>query len=239
MRRLFRTCLLIACACLLAATALAAIPFQAGEGSTAPAVTPESEKCLTVWCQEPTNDFIIGSHISETPAEVVTQIADFTPATDEAATMMKWWGAVFGGPGPLEHFVITFYRSGGCTGPSGAAIYERIIHDWTEQDYDGDLLEYVATFDPVPMDAGASYWVSVQAVIQIDPAGYWGWCCSDVVLCPAMVTAPSYGVIDWTPAYPNIFPDLPEVEERAFCLYTDGAVITEVTNWGAVKALYR
>jgi hypothetical protein len=238
MKKLFCICMVAAMYCLMA-TASAGPVIQVGQGGTPPATVPAGDRCLTVWCQEPTNNYSIESQISAVPEEVVFQIADFTSPSDEAVTRMQWWGGVFGGTGPVEHFVITFYFSGGCSGPAGEAIYERIIHTWTELEYDEYGLEYSATFDPVPMDAGQNYWVSVQAVMDIDPGGYWLWRCSTLELCPAMALAPSYGVMDWTVVYPVLFPDDPGLEERAFCLYSDGAVLTEISTWDKVKTLYR
>jgi hypothetical protein len=45
--------------------------------------------------------------------------------------------------------------------------------------------------------------------------------------------------MDWTVVYPVLFPDDPGLEERAFCLYSDGAVLTEISTWDKVKTLYR
>lgn len=144
------------------------------------------------------------------------------------------------GPGPVDHFVVTFFRSGGCTGPAGDAIYERTIHSWSEWPYNDAMQEYTATFAPVLMDAGETYWVSVQAVMDIETNGVWGWYSSELQLCPAMGRAPiPYGINDWTPVYPGIFPDYDWLVARAFCLYTDGAVPVQTESWGAVKSLYR
>jgi hypothetical protein len=225
--------------CLLATFAMAG-PIAHLEKHSAPPLSPSSlDKCLTVWCQEPSSLFGIQSQISANPPEVVTQIADFVPATDEAITMMKWWGSVGQGPGPVDAFLITFFRSGGCTGPSGEAIYERSITSWSEVDLGEGTMEYTATFSAVPMDASENYWVSVQALMDIDPRGYWIWHSAELELCPAMAKAPSYGILDWTQVFPFIFPDVPELVERAFCLYTDGAVTTAAVTWGSIKACYR
>ena len=232
-----KTILTFLCVVAIASAAWAEIPFYIGEGS-ATAVTPDSDRCQTVWCQEPANTYVIQSAISQVPEEVVTQVADFVSGTDEAITSIKWWGRPFGGEGPVEYFVITFFASDGCAGPLGDALYVREVHSWDEVVLD-DYIEYTANLDPVPMDAGQTYWLSVQAVLNIDPGGYWGWGSGALELCPAMALAPTFGVFDWTPVFPDLFPDVPELEERAFCLYTDGAVSTEVANWGAVKALYR
>jgi hypothetical protein len=199
----------------------------------------ETGKCLEVWCQAPASSAAIESQISDNPPEVVLQIDDFTAATDEAVTMIKWWGYLAAGSGPVDRFVLTFYRSVGCTGPEGDAFAERAVASWTEVAYDETVVEYTATFDPVLMDAGATYWVSVVAEMNIDPGGYWLWASASPTLCPAMAMAPTFGILGWTPVYPMIFPDVPELEARAFCLYTDGAVPLEQASWGGLKALFR
>ena len=239
MKHLVKTCLVVTLISILATVAPAGPQISAGQEATLSVPAPESSRCLTVWCQEPVNGFYVESQISSIPEEVVTIIADFTSPSDEAVTSMKWWGLLVGGTGPVENFVITFYQFGDCSGPNGEAIYERMVYDWSEVEIDWDLTEYSATFEPVPMNAGQTYWVSVQAVMDIATGGYWAWGSSPTELCPSLGTAPSYGVLDWTPVYPYFFPDLPELEDRAFCLYADGSVSTEPSSLGNVKALFR
>ena len=239
MNQLAKIILLAAVLGVLASASLAETKIMIREGTGGAVPASQSDRCQTVWCQEPANAYLIESQISQVPEEVVTQVADFVSSTDEAITRIKWWGGIYvQGEGPVEYFVISFFASDGCAGPMGDPIYVREVFAWDEV-FQEDYFEYTAELDPVPMDAGETYWLSVQGVLNIDPAGYWGWACGALDLCPAMVTAPSYGVFDWTPVYPDIFPDNPELEERAFCLYTDGAVSSVTASWGTVKALYK
>jgi len=213
--------------------------------STIPSAQPQRmivpDDYHVLWSQDPTQAGL-ESQVSEVPVEIVMVIDDFVAPSDEAVTLIRWWGCVFPeyGPGPVDHFQVTFFHSGGCTGPDGDLIFEQSITTWDEVEFDDVLQEYTATIGPVALQAGEAYWVSIQAVMDFDPYGIWGWAAGLPALCPSMVRAPiPFGIDDWTPVYPDVVPDADWLVGFAFYMYADGAVAVDRTTWSTVKELFR
>lgn len=221
-------------------------PFDAYE----PIVTNIDD--LEVFCQEWTGCY--GgwtSQIDNGPEGASLQCADdFVSGTDAAITTAVWWGAQLDGATLPDYFIITIYGAleGDCSHPdTGTVISEQMVLNYNQQDIGAaPFYSYSATLDPVLMDAGRNYWISIRAgltvIINPDDGTFstqWFWAMNEQAQeCPAVFIGEFFGHSDWT--VPTTFdPEYGCGDAFAFCLYTDGAVATEEQSWGSVKTLFR
>jgi len=139
-------------------------------------------------------------------------------------------------------FVVRVYLANPLSGLPVDLVGERYIMDFTETPGPQGLTEYHATFDPIEVDAGTRYCVSVQMVGQSLTEGEWFWAQAE----GAVQEPNDYPWIEdarlsadrWT-SFKNLagFPGDWDYD-MAFEL---GGVETPVEkrNWGTIKALYR
>ncbi|MFH1842374.1 MAG: hypothetical protein ABIF77_04150 [bacterium] len=210
---------------------------------------------ITVWCQAPdlVNWAKLASQIDTAYPFDAGCADDYPSATDYAVTHIEWWGGQWnyaGYPGALpacgpDYFVITFYaHDGGCLPPDPAPtapdynpnnyLYQEILYTWNENILDSvyHIVEYSADIGPVLQDAGALYWVEIQAGMIFGNCGQWGWLNSpDAWNCRIARGFPLLGSAYW---YGDV-----DYQGTAFCLYSDQSVDTEEATWGQVKSIYR
>lgn len=175
---------------------------------------------------------------------------DFISGTDYAVTSVVWWGAQRDGATPPDYFIITFYVAfpGDCSQSiTGFILSQQTVLNYNQQPTGTDLFSsYSATLDPVFMDAGLKYWISIRAAlsIEVDPddntwSTQWFWALNDEVLeCPGLFRGDAFGHPDWIPPH-ETDPEYQCGDAFAFCLYSDMAVATEAQSWGSVKTLFR
>jgi len=169
-------------------------------------------------------------------------------STDYAVTHIQWWGGNWNYTPPVcspDYFVITFYAYDGTCMPADPAptapdynpnnyLYQEVIYSWNETVIDAvnDISEYSADIGPVLQDAGATYWVEIQAGMIFGNCGQWGWLNSaDTWGCRIARGFPLLGNAYW-------YGDL-DYSATAFCLYSDQSVDAEARTWGNVKSIYR
>jgi hypothetical protein len=115
-----------------------------------------------------------------------------------------------------------------------AAFVEELLPDQTWwYHYYAELPVY---FEPV---AGATYWLSIQALYPWYEGGQWGWgeCLPDDYWgAEAVNVFDALGVTEWTPYSCD---DPYEHRECAFALYAEEISATEDSSWGNIKAMYR
>ncbi len=155
-----------------------------GSGTSCADVSCESD-CDAVGCQSPDlgghgADGIIGA-TSDTNPDAGYIVADtFNPTTSGAITQVCWWGLYIDfsgptdcgvdGPGTGDNFTISYYLDDGDSSVPGtmfAGPYEVSAGVSATGEYVpsgiGDLVqyEYSASHDPVKVQAGECYWISV------------------------------------------------------------------------------
>ncbi len=176
---------------------------------------------------------------------------DFISGTDYAVTSVVWWGAQVPGATLPEYFIITFYLAfpGDCSQPNtGTILSQQTVSSYNQQSTGYGLFNsYSATLDPVFMNEGWKYWISIRAAFSVegDPDDFetwstaWYWASNDVALeCPALFRGDFFGEPDWIIIHERA-PSYPCGDAFAFCLYSDMAVVTEAQSWGSVKTLFR
>ncbi len=238
------------------------MPCFAGETiepqSTGPAIHGQANiglRDITVFCQPPdlTNWAKLASQIDTGYPFDAGSADDYLSGTDYAVTHIQWWGGQWNFTGygvdlpPCgpDYFVITFYaHDGSCLPPDPAPVapnyrpnnylHQEIVSTWNENvlDVANHIVEYSADIGPVLQDAGAEYWVEIQAVMSFSSCGQWGWLNSlDRYNCRLARGFPLLGNAYWSG-------DI-DYQGAAFCLHSDQSIHTEERTWGSVKSLYR
>ena len=139
-------------------------------------------------------------------------------------------------------FVVRIYLAHPISGLPVDLVGERYITDFTETPGPQGLTEYHATFDPIAVEQGDRYCVSIQMVGQSFTEGEWFWAqTSDAVQQPndypwiedARLSADRWTSFEDMAGFPGDWD-----YDMAFEL---GGVQTPVEkrNWGTIKALYR
>jgi len=191
---------------------------------------------VAIWCQQPA--FAGGTSSQEDNAyPFESWVADdFVSPGDEAVQSVQWWGTYFNVTEPADpsEFIISFFGHDGSCDPGvpPTLLYEYYSPDYTIADMGNGYFEYNADIPPFLTDAGSTYWISIQAVLEFTPNGQWGWdATATETACPSVNLFPLLGIEVWTPVG----------TDAAFCLYFDGdnPVATEESSWDGVKSLYR
>jgi len=209
------------------------------------AVQQPSRTDFLVWCQTASNEGGYASHLDTSVHGAHTQcIDDFTSDSDYAITRIAW-GGIRTQVLPIEHFLVTVYAHDGvCDPPSlDTIIWQEQIHVYQETPTASTYFYwYTASVPAIPMDTDRTYWLSIQAVLPINPDddySAWWWTVADTTVdCPAMIQSEYYGSPDWVPLHVDT-PGYPGGEAMNFCLYSDHTVDMEHATWGQVKALFR
>lgn len=195
---------------------------------------------FTVWCQGPSFVDAIVSQDDYSASNVDGVNADdFESATDYAITFAEWWGGTYGPSNCVDYFIITFYGHNEiCDAPDeGTIISQQLISDYNDVDLGNLYHSYSSELDPVLMDAGRKYWITIVAYTDGDLCNWWYWALSsDAWNCDGLFRGDYFGHPDWVSNY-SVFGD-PEYRAQAFCLYSDQSVVAEPATWGNVKALY-
>jgi hypothetical protein len=210
---------------------------------------------ITIWCQPPelVNWAKLSSQIDTEYPFDSGAADDYMSSSDYAATFLEWWGGQWnytGYPGSLptcgpDYFVITFYAYDGTCFPPlpepvapdflpNNYIHQEILYSWNETVLDPvyHLVEYSAPIGPVLQDAGAMYWIEIQAGLFFGSCGQWGWLnSSSAYNCNPARGFPLLGNNYW-------YTDL-DYPAMAFCLYSDQSVPASPSTWGNIKAIYR
>ena len=215
------------------------------EGRVAGSVdyVPGNRLDVEIWCQPPDfdNPRLVASQIDGTYPFEAWAIDDYTSPGDEAVTKVQWWGAHFNEiPDPIvppAEFVLTFYQYDGTCYPGlpPTILYQHSSTDFVLTDLGSGIYEYVADIPPFYQDAGQTYWLTIQAVLDYIPNAQWGWWgTTEVTGCEALILFPILEILDWQP----VDPDNPL--DHAFCLFYDGEnpISVEASSWGSVKALF-
>jgi len=150
-------------------------------------------------------------------------------------THIEWGGAhwgygTFGAP---SSFIIWIWEDqGNCVPglpPDSGEIYKETVTEYEYAPIENDYYWYAAdvpSFDPAP---GVLYWMSIQAVLDFEPNGLWGWMFfAEQWNCSALQYGPAFDIYEWSDEGWG---------DVVFALYSDG-VDTEDSSWSSVKALY-
>lgn len=225
---------------------------EAGQGDV---YYPEPNRVdVTIWCNgTPVNTTGFSSQLDEIYPFESWVADDYTSTGDEAIEKVQWWGSFFNHVPPAIQpgsWILSIYDDPGNCDPGlagtvpetpTAPIFQRVITDFTTSaDLSGnDDYEYSAVLDggvngnAIPQDAGRTYWITIQAVMDFSLQGQWGWNAVDGVTdCTSVNLFPLLDVITWTLA--------PSGLDRAFCLYyVDDPIAVENQSWGSLKALFK
>lgn len=196
---------------------------------------------VIVWSQLP--DLAAGSYYTSSirlsDGYWAESADDFRSDYSASLTSIEWWGA-YGPPAELLYVMVQFYLDapGSRSSAPGALVYQQPIYAFVGEQVTGvSGSDYRYTADlPVQftINAGTTYWVSIQGVEQ---SGQWYWyeCVSDDYWGEeGSIRSEFWGIPDWV-----LWSEFgPEHIEFAFALHADSSPVTAV-SWASIKGLFR
>jgi hypothetical protein len=184
----------------------------------------------TKWEQLPNGGGLMSSQ-DDVVYPFTSDLADDFAGDGEDLTGVGWWGGYWNGTAvPPDAFNVRVFADNG--GMPGDMIYEHQTADYNETV--GSPNGYCTNMPAFNKADGATYWLSVQAVLVFPPQ--WGWASGDGNGVGVWQRFPLLGFEDWTSSE-VAFGD---VRDASFVLYNeDGVLPVEEKTWSSVKNLYR
>jgi hypothetical protein len=224
-----------------AGTSIAAELTAGGRVAGQAEYVPGNRTDVEIWCQPPDFEVLrmVASQLDISYPFEAWAIDDYTSPGDEAVTKVQWWGLHWNSDiiVPPSVFIISFWEYDGTCYPGlpPTLLYQHISTDFELTELGVGLYEYVANIPPFLQDAGQTYWLTIQAVMEYFPDGQWGWLATaGITGCEGLILFPALEIVDWEPVNPDVPLD------HAFCLFYDDEdpISVEASSWGSVKALF-
>jgi len=227
--------------------ALAVTPAEARScGREATHLLRTSRDLVKVWEQDP--DTVewgnFASSVRVSPAAWFRTADDFTLTTDDHIVAIEWWGRKRSSS-TIDSVRVTIFENEPDTRypvPGDTVVYQEHITAFTEVEINSTPPHHDSHYTadlPVPFvpEAGETYWLCVQPIIQDQQFWWMATVEDDYWGAEATFTSDFFGVYDWITVSEQSM--VVDYMEMAFILWADDCTVVEGTTWGAIKAMYR